>query len=395
MYGAISELIRDKAKEQRREQLGILPPASPWSPPTAVDKQKEHERWMEGGTILIGRHTFKEYMHGLQQGWTESLQAVDAEEVLANRLSEDGRFDEPEEPFALDPGSNETGSSDDSPPSSSSPALRPSPTARPPSSLFAPLSRNQQPSPQSSLSESTSAVPESMTQIPESIPIQPPILLVYYPNRLGFLNIPLIIADFFNERKNVRIGCEAAYKLVMNESRPFIPPTSTIISKDEGSSSPTENGETETTSVPESSGSALGLMGHGGDADFAVDSEDNFGKSFAKLPKTTAKARESYYKELPDKLKLARALARGEREPTKDEQAYPPSTEVELRSQRLSKEKKWTSDEDAWKWLRAGSGVTWDERFESALRVFTTPVEAETSQSPSALSDSSPSGGAA
>lgn len=373
MYGAISDLIRDKAKEQRRAEAGLLPPPSPWTPPTAVSKEVEHERWMEGGTVLIGRHTFKEYMHGLRRGWTEPLQAVDNEELLANRLSEDGHFDEPEEPFAADtPGDasdNASESSSSSSPNSSSPI-------RPPSSLFAPLSGKQQSAKPISVS-APFTTPDSTAQVPDSIPPQPPLLLVYYPNRLGFTSIPMIIADFFNERKNVRIGCEAAYQLVLNESRPLVPPTSTTNTHTEleSSSSAEEHGLSDTKPTSPTLGPELGLMGQGGDLDFAAESEDNFGRSFEDLPKVVNKARESYYKELPSKLKLARELARGDREPTKDETNFPPSTEVELRAQRLSKEKKWTSDEQAWKWLRAGSGVTWDERFESALRVFTKPSE--------------------
>jgi len=210
-------------------------------------------------------------------------------------------------------------------------------------------------------------MPDVLAQIPQIVPQHPPLLLVYYPNRLGFLNIPLIIADFFNERKNVRIGCEAAYKLIMNESRPLVPPVSTASAEDPASSS-----------LLPAKGSPPGPMGYGGDLDFALDSEADFGKSFAKLPGTIAKARESYYSELPAKLKLARELARGDREPTKDEQAFPPPTEVELRAQRLSKEKRWTSDEQAWTWLRTGSGVVWDDRFKETLKVFDTPANTTT-----------------
>ena len=370
-YGAISDLIRDKAKDQRREQLGVYSPASPWKPQTTnTDRAREYEQWLQGGIILIGRHTFKEYMHGLQQGWTESLEKVDEEEMLANRLSEDGRFDEPEEALPAEVVGDDI-------PSSVLPLPQPTVNSPPlPQSkqraVFAPLGGLQrppqprQPQPQ----QNVMPTPDGLAQIPQAIPQHPPLLLVYYPNRLGFLNIPLIIADFFNERKNVRIGCEAAYSLIMNETRPIIPPTSTSNTGELTPSSAKPGLPLTVDSISPPLGPMC--MGHGGDLDFALDSEANFGKSFDKLPTTTAKARESYYSELPAKLGLARDLARGEREPTGDEQAYPPPTEVELRAQRLSKEKKWTSDEQAWMWLRAGSGVAWDDRFRDALRVFDT-----------------------
>lgn len=384
-YGAISDLVRDKAKEQRRIELGIFPPPSPWTPPTSeLSREAEHQRWLEGGTILIGRHTFKEYMHGLQRGWTESLVKVDDEEALANRLADDGRFDEIEDPSP----STDDSVPDEQPapvaPVPTSQFLPPTPTpqSRPPNSLFAPLGGiRQPPKPRQLPPQPPSAapsIPDHLTQAPHTISPQPPLLLVYYPNRLGFLNIPLIIADFFNERKNVRIGCEAAYKLVMNETRPIIPPSSSD-SAVSSSSFVADDPENKDNGEPSSSSSTpvdfAGL--HGGDLDFAADSESNYGKSFAKLPASITKARESYYAELPAKLALARSLARNERPPTKDEEAYPPSTEVELRAQRLTKEKRWTGDEAAWKFLRAGSGVAWDERFRDALRVFQTPARSD------------------
>lgn len=75
--------------------------------------------------------------------------------------------------------------------------------------------------------------------------------------------------------------------------------------------------------------------------------------------KVISKARESFYGELPAKLLTARQLARNEREATKDEVAYPPPTEVELRETRLKKERRWRSDERAWEFLKAGVPVEW------------------------------------
>lgn len=314
---------------------------------------------------------------------------VDDEEVLANRLAGDGRFDEVED--APSPSTESEPVPDDQPapvaPVPTSQFLPPAtstPQSRPPTSLFAPLgSIRQPPKPRAPPPQSTTAtpsVPDHLTQPPATLSPQPPLLLVYYPNRLGFLNIPLIIADFFNERKNVRIGCEAAYKLIMNETRPIVPPTSSSPSDTVPSSfvadDNQEHKDTEPSPSTPNENDFEGL--HGGDLDFALESESNYGKSFAKLPASIIKARESYYADLPAKLALARSLARSERPPTKDEEAYPPSTEVELRAQRLSKEKRWVGDEEAWKFLRAGSGVAWDERFRDALRVFETPASEST-----------------
>ena len=47
-----------------------------------------------------------------------------------------------------------------------------------------------------------------------------------------------------------------------------------------------------------------------------------------------------------------------------------PASEVELRAERLGKELKWRAQEDGWKAVRPGVGVSWDERFRGVLKVF-------------------------
>ena len=110
------------------------------------------------------------------------------------------------------------------------------------------------------------------------------------------------------------------------------------------------------------------------DFDFDKDKEDYYKKSVVKeYLSEIQKARDEYYEQLPKKLQTARDLARGTREPTKDEQNYPPPTEVELRAERLKKELRWRSDEKGWQIVRPDTPVTWDERFRSVLQVFTDP----------------------
>lgn len=352
VHGAISKLVESRAKDQRLEQLGLTPPSAPgtsWPPKSEIAIRREKEREMEGGTILIGRHTFKEYMHGLKRGWTVpiTVDKVDEEEALAMTLADDGVFDERDTP----PGVSEFGGDDDIPThvDSGNPAQTGVTAAPPRSALFSPLQTLRAPPGLTARTPSSSSSPASpthslnpaLTTPPATIPAQPPILLVSFPNRLGFLNVPLMIVDFFNERRNVRNGCEAAYKLVLAYTRDIRGPTS--------SSEPT-------------------------DLDFAIDTEKNYRSSYNDTPKVISKARESYYTELGDKIALARTLAREEREPTKDEVAYPPKTEVELRAQRLAKEKKWREEEEAFTFVKAGEGVQWDERFEGGvLRVFREP----------------------
>ena len=110
------------------------------------------------------------------------------------------------------------------------------------------------------------------------------------------------------------------------------------------------------------------------DLDFDLFVESYYKRSVVKDHQNEIqKAREDYYAELPKKLETARALARGTREPTKDEQAYPPPTEVELRAERMKKELRWRADEAGWEIVRPEAPVAWDDRFRGVLRVFVPP----------------------
>jgi mitochondrial import inner membrane translocase subunit TIM54 len=141
-----------------------------------------------------------------------------------------------------------------------------------------------------------------------------------------------MIWDFFNQRHKVLSGAECADRLIMAHSRPF--------------------------------GKAI-------DLDTGKESESYYKSSMSSFPDEIAKLRKSFYKALPKKLETARTLARGGREPTKDELNYPPPTEVELRAERLKKELRWRSDVAAWDILKPEHPVAYDDRFAGALHVFT------------------------
>jgi import inner membrane translocase subunit TIM54 len=194
---------------------------------------------------------------------------------------------------------------------------------------------------------------------------------VDYPTRHGWRNILWIIVDFFNERKKVKMGCEAAYRLIMSETSEFAPPSK--IEELDLTLPSTSTSESNRSSARSSEKETL-PVGYDGDAAFASSSEVNYGSSFQKLPLQIAKSRNTFYEEILPKLRTARALALGDRKPTEDEVANPPKTEVELREERMRKERRWRGDEEAWAWLRSGSGVVWDDRFGAgALRVFREP----------------------
>ncbi|EMD38219.1 hypothetical protein CERSUDRAFT_113375 [Gelatoporia subvermispora B] len=351
-HGDLAERIANEIKSQRRQALGLDPPPPSVMLLPPVSPEEKRRRELEGGIIIVGRPTFKEFMAGVKRGWTESLEVVDKEEKLSRELETDGRFDEPELESPL-------GSFDDGEPI-------PTPSRLPSSKSFSPytpphLRNTESPQPRSS-SSSESSIPDSMNAPPPVIPQLPPILLVHFVNYLGLTQIPLMIWDFFNERRKVRSGAEAAYRLIMGQTRPFEAP---LLHEQ-----PTTFDANAVLEPPKPYLSELSPS----DLDFDKEAESYYKKSMVRdFESDITKARERFYKELPQRLDTARALARGTREPTKDERDYPPPTEVELRAERMKKELRWTSDEHGWRIVTPNKDPEWDERLREALKVFIDP----------------------
>jgi import inner membrane translocase subunit TIM54 len=306
--GDIANRVADDIKTRRRLETGLDSAPDVFKQlPTYRTPAEEGQAERHGGIVIIGRPTFKEFMAGLKRGWTEPLAKVDKDELLAQELEMDGHFDEDDDPER---------------------------TSSPPPALSSAYPTTPQP------------------QAP--IPPLPPLLLVPFTDHLGFKQIPIMIWQFFNKRHDVRTGAEAAYRIVMNYTRPFSPP-----------SSAPEALFSDITTPPTTSSDS--------DVDFDLECESYFRNSLSKLPAENTKAREKYYTELKEKLATARALARGTREPTKDEVRTPPPTEVELRAERLKKEKRWRGDLLGWQIIAPTTPVAWDQRFHDALSVFVDP----------------------
>ncbi|KAF8798146.1 hypothetical protein BYT27DRAFT_7178702 [Phlegmacium glaucopus] len=339
-HGDIAKRIADDIRVSRRFDLGLDPETEltktlpSYRPPA---ERRRHE--LEGGIVIIGRPTFKEFMSGLQKGWSEGLEKVDQDEVLAHILENDAHFDEPEDHF--------TG---DAPHTSQKLSPQSSP-------VFSPLQMRPSTLPQRSQKDSNNT-----NQPPSIIPSLAPLLLVPFINHIGIPQVPLMIWGFFNQRHKVRTGAEAGYRIVMKETRPIDVPENII---DLTSSSPT------TDDVPPTKY---------GDLDFDIEAESYYKKSLDSLHQDTEKARKKYYEGLAAKLNTARQLARGTREPTKEELENPPPTEVELRAERLKKERRWREDLEGWDIIKPSSNVSWDERCRGALRIFITPNNEDDSQ---------------
>ncbi|KAI9460031.1 inner membrane protein import complex subunit Tim54-domain-containing protein [Russula earlei] len=304
-HGDLATRVANDVKSERRVALGLDPPSL--SVPSLSDKgttEAKRRRVHEGGTVIVGRPAFKEYVAGLRRGWTEPLERVDPDELLARDLEEDGHFDEPG--VSPDPSSSflsSSSSSDELADAEPLPTRSRLPPSSSPPGLYSPLPTPFRP-----------PSPSRSTQTRDP----------------GVDLVPLMLWEFFNERHKVRAGAEAAYKLVSRATRPFERP----------------------------------------DLDFDASAEGYYKSSTGAIPKDVEKARAEYYKALPEKLTTARALARGEREPTKLEIEAPPPTEVELRAERLKKETRWRADERGWEIVRPDTPAAWDDRWEGALEVF-------------------------
>ena len=335
-HGDIANRIADDIRLSRRLDLGLdreteMTKALPSYKPPAERRGRE----LEGGIIIIGRPTFKEFMSGLQKGWTQSLEKVDRDEVLAGILENDTHFDEPED--------LQHDLTDDA-------------FTHPTQQQLSPKSTPPQ------QSQKGSPLLNSMDQSTSVIPPLPPLLLVPFINYIGISQIPLMIWGFFNQRHQVRSGAKAGYRIIMNENRPIEVPED---ANELLSSSPT-TGDVQATNL--------------GDLDFDKIAESYYKKSLDSLHEDTEKARKKYYEDLAAKLRIARQLARGTREPTKEELENPPPTEVELRAERLKKERRWRDDLEGWDIIKPSSNVSWHERCRGALRIFITPNNEDDSQ---------------
>lgn len=319
-HGDIAKRVADDIRVKRRSDLGLDPETDvAKSLPTYRPPAERRQCELEGGIIVIGRPTFKEFMSGLQRGYTnDNLDRVDPDEELARILANDTHFDEPDDQHRDSSSSNNNTSS-----------FRLS---------------HQQNSP-----------------LPSVIPPLPPLLLVPFINYIGIPQVPLMIWGFFNQRHKVRSGAEAGYRIVMKESQPINVPENI----NDFPSSPTID-DAPTTNF--------------GDLDFDKGVESYYKKSLDSLHEDTEKARKKYYEDLAPKLDTARQLARGTREPTKEELENPPPTEVELRAERLKKERRWRDDLEGWNIVKPSNNVSWDERCRGALRIFITPNNEEDSQ---------------
>lgn len=366
-YGSLTRHLQAKIIKARRRslsrQLGLEDGPMSLEPPEVsfaagtpgqLSPEEKAQREVEGGVIIVGRNTLKEYMEGLRRGWMCGVAKFDREAQVKALVEADGLFDLP----AVDVGDVQPAepvapvADVQTPPPAQKPlGLGALPFMNKPA-LTSPLSQHSTPT-QPTVDPET-LIPESAHLPPTHLPAQPPMLLLPWMNHLGFKQVPWMFVGLFNEREKYREGGEAAMKLIFGGQRDF-----------QGASSemePDVGAEQMTTATPT-------------DLDFDIEVEDFYKKSFADTPTRIAKLRETYYSTLKTRLETARELASGSRERTKDEEAKPPMTEDELKAERLKKELRWRNEEEGYEIVKKGSGVAWDARWKGWLKVYTAPEE--------------------
>jgi len=315
-----------------------------------MDPKAMEQRELEGGVVLVGRASLKEYMEGLRRGWLMGVGEWDWEKEVEGKLVGDGVFEKPKEELEKSFPPDEENIQHDSaiPPISSNPA--------PPVSAFSFLSRPPPPPlPPQPIPSTPPSIPSHLHIPPHPLPPHPPILLLPFTNHLGFKQFPYMIYDFFTERYRVQSGSDAAISLILGPTRPFT--NSTTITSDNNDNN------------------------NNNDLDFDRHSEQWYTKSFADLPNRINTARKDYYSALEPRLESARALDNGEREMTDAEKksSRPVLTEIDLREERRKKELRWFGNEAGYEIVRKEKEVAWDDSFEGWLRVFTMPDEGDSS----------------
>ena len=381
--GALGRRVRERI---RLERIASLTPQAAVHAGEAgyletLDKRR-HAKAM-GLTVLVGRNTMKEYFWGMKQGWLVDFDAVEEERGdegklndLKEELNRDGVFDEIASP-TLD-----AGATDQEEP------FKPEPTASPFTAPYSSLRSFSPTIPKPAAVHPSEEQRSLIIPAVASIPPQPPFLILPFDHPLGYLRYwPLKMAKYlFLERYRVREGCETALSIIQAVQpapahqasfgfsdglqtgvRQIVPPRNVNdVNLDERElEAKLEDVLTENSKKvqPQWRGSELPESGSP-DLDFDAPAEYHYRKTFSETPINIASNKKLFYKELPNKLKIARELENRDRLPTKDEQKYPPPTEDDLKQERLNKEKKWRNDYYGWLMTRVGSKVTWDSRFD-------------------------------
>ncbi|BGO97903.1 inner membrane translocase subunit [Rhodotorula toruloides ATCC 204091] len=346
-----------------------------------LEEMKLEEK--NGAIVLLGRGALKEYLWALKKGYGEEIDLrqeakLEGLGLGANERRKDGRWEREEELMLRELEKEDDAKPDGGPfdekaaPSGlesvgDEPASSPLPSQ--PVSFLTYSPYRQVPTSPAPASASPTEPEPPLVLPPTDVPPQPPLLLVPFSYPFGIRTWASKIAHFWNHRTDVRLGGEMSLALILSQIRPFDPPKNCDPESgslqgllDEDFVARIRRGELHESKM------ADGVPTGSKDLDFLFETDEeprHFKKAYQTLPKNHEYLRRTYYNdELPPRLRTARELARGEREPTKAEINYPPRIESELRKERLDKELRWRRELEGWAMQRSGSGVAWKDGWE-------------------------------
>lgn len=277
LHGSITRQLHAAILLQRRQALGLAPTATPLSLPGVLDPAEAKRREVESGVVVVGRASLKEYLEGLRRGWECGVDEWAWETEVEKTLAGDGVFESVESPVE--------------------PAVETAETVVEPTA---------------------DAVPKS---------------------NFGFLQLPYMILDFFNERAKVRQGAQSALALIEGPTRDM----------------------------------------HREDAEhWEEKSESWYNKTARQLPERLQKSRTEYYEAIKSRIDLARAYENGDREMTEEEKKANKVERIQdIQAERLKKELRWKGSEEGWEIVKPETPATWRDRWEGWLKVYQVPEDAQ------------------
>lgn len=240
--GSLARVLTARFKLQRLEaEAARASPAEHLTPgQQGYVEQYNQEHALQGGTVIVGRSSLKEYLWALKEAWTTTLDLdrerkiaeTDVEAVedaeLAEFVQQEGLFEPSEQD--LNRSASATTSSLSNPIFGA--AFR---------DTYASIQQSQQQRDSDPSLAQPEPQPESPAQqaelSPSGIPAQPPLLLLPFSHPLGSMVYwpQKLYAYFFGERARASAGASEALKLVYAHSRPFDAPERSqgLLSQDE------------------------------------------------------------------------------------------------------------------------------------------------------------------
>ncbi|KAH9807562.1 inner membrane protein import complex subunit Tim54-domain-containing protein [Melampsora americana] len=349
------------------------PPVSPGMPGFQMWHFQQHR--LEGANLILGRASLKEYLWGLKKGYREPLplDGLEEDERLSRQLDDEGLFDQTDHsdeslPEGLRGVTQQIRMTDDSLSALTPSDLDTSPKPNRNSSWIpnlTPFSPSNLATQSSTLS--TSATNQLAVLPPSPIPEQPPLLLVPFDHPIGMIWWPLKLYRFFNRRHDVKKGAEVVKSLIAGQSTPITPPTDLSgLNQYCGWLSADQDDDTVPTDF------SIKMTGSPHLDFLCPEAEKHVRRSYKKAFRNVTEERTLYREQLKERLAEARKtqLDTDDAELKNNSSVPDGLTEVRLRQEALSKEKKWRNDLEGWKILRPGSGVCWDDDMAQSLRVY-------------------------